>query len=126
MGSYTGVFKVRVVEHMLDKGLSLTEACSLFGVPNLNTIYRWRRDYEVHGSHFLLLERRGRKPPSMVGKKKKQAGTNLSPEVQQLAALQAEVEWLRAENDFLKKLDALIREKEAQDKQKKEQKPSKD
>lgn len=125
VGTYNGEFKIKVVEYMLDKGLSLTEACSLFGIPNPHTVNCWKKAYKVHGSHILLVDRRRSKGTEMEPKKK-QRKSNLSPEAEQLASLQAEVEWLRAENDFLKKLDALMQEKKARNKQRKEQKPSKD
>ena len=122
--SYSGKFRVMVVKQMLNKGLSLTETCSAFGIPNLSTVYRWLIIFKQQGSRGLLELKRGRKKSPMA-RKKKQSDTNLSPEAQKLAALQAEVEWLRAENDFLKKLDALTQEKEARNKQRKELKPSK-
>jgi transposase len=61
---------------------------------------------------------------SVMARKKKQIETEQTPEAKQLAKLQAEVAWLRAENDFLKKLEALTREEEALKKQKKARKPS--
>ncbi|WP_217607393.1 helix-turn-helix domain-containing protein [Chitinophaga sp. GbtcB8] len=122
VNKYSGQFRVRVIKYMLDKGLSLTETCSAFGIPNMATVYRWLTIFKQHGHQALLELQRGRKAISMA-RKKKQPDTNLTPEAQKLAALQAEVEWLRAENAFLKKLDALIQE-EAQNRLKKERKPS--
>lgn len=121
--TYSGKFRVQVVKHMLEKQLSLTETCSAFGIPNLSTVYRWQIIFKQQGSQALLELQRGRKKTPMA-RRKKQSDVNLTPEAQKLAALQAELEWLRAENAFLKKLDALIQEKEAQNKPKKGRKPS--
>lgn len=122
-GCYSGSFRVKVVKHMLEKQLSLTETCSVFGIPNLSTVYRWQIIFNQQGSQALLGLQRGRKK-SLMGRRKKQSDVQLSAEAQKLAAMQAELEWLRAENAFLKKLDALIREKEAQNKPKKGRRPS--
>lgn len=46
------------------------------------------------------------------------------PEARKFSALKAEVEWLRAENALLKKLDALIQEEETRTKRGIQQKPS--
>jgi transposase len=61
-------------------------------------------------------------PKKQKSTKKGASGTNSSAE--QLAALQKEVEYLRAENAFLKKLEALIQQQEAAKAQSKQQKPS--
>ncbi len=108
---------------MINKGLSLTDTCSAFNIPNLGTVHRWLTIYKEHGANVLLKIKQGRKKTTMP-RKKKQATTDLSPEAQQLEKLRAEVQFLRAENDFLKKLDALTREKEAQNQPKKKRRPS--
>lgn len=120
---YDGKFRTRVIQQMLNKGLSLMETCSLFGIPNLSTVYNWLTIYQREGNQGLLQLRRGRKKIIMA-RKKVQPNPHLTAEQQELAALKAENEWLRAENAFLKKLDALMKEEEAQNKKNKERKPS--
>ena len=60
--------------------------------------------------------------PKKKSTKKDASNTDLSAE--KLAALQKEVEYLRAENAFLKKLDALIQQEKVAQAQSKRQKPS--
>ena len=63
---------------------------------------RWERIYLEEGPEGLYIERRGRKS---TGRPKK-----LKPEVEE--DLIAEVQRLRAENAYLKKLRALVLEEE--------------
>lgn len=124
IGTYSGDFKVDVVQHMLNNRLSLMKTSILFGIPNISTVYSWLKIYEDKGISALMHESRGRKKLSM-GRKKQRIDTNLTTtEAQELAALKAEVEWLRAENALLKKLEALIQEEEARVQGGIQQKPS--
>jgi len=106
-GHYDGRFKVQVVQHMLKKGLSLMQTAVHFNIPNECVVGNWRRKYEQQGVTVLLQATRGRKKIAMA-KKGKQLNTIKpgTPEAR-LAALEKENEYLRAENAFLKKLEAL-------------------
>jgi transposase len=113
-GSYTGPFKVQVVRYLLAKGLSLPQTAAFFAIPNHVIVHRWLKIYECYGADGLLRSGRSRKKTLMPKKKdtaKKGSSTDQSAE--KLAALQKEVEYLRAENAFLKKLDALIQQEKA-------------
>lgn len=124
-GSYDGLFKIRVIRYMLKNRLSLIKAAAIFGIPQDDTVGRWLKIYERLGTSGLLVDGRGRKNSIMARKPK--SGTSVSAKTaeEQLAALQAENEYLKAENAFLKKLDALIQEEKAAKKQSRQQKPSK-
>jgi len=128
-GSYTSTFKLQVVKHVLKNKLSLVEAAVLFEIPKGYTILQWLKKYESCGEVGLLKQNRGRKKllmakkPDNSTKQRKKPGTFTES---QLAALQAENEYLRAENALLKKLDALIQEEKAAKLQNKQQRPSKD
>lgn len=125
-GKYSGFFKVEVIQHMLKNKLSLLRTTILFGIPNVSVVWKWRQIYERSGKEGLLKENRGRKKSLMAKKntpEKKAANNDSSAE--KMAALQKEVEYLRAENAFLKKLDALIQQEEAVAAKNKRQKPSK-
>lgn len=125
-GSYSGSFKVEVIHYMLKNNLSLVRTAALFGIPNISVVYNWRQIYERLGASGLLKEIRGRKKSLML-KKKKTTKKETSPtdmSAEKLAALQKEVEYLRAENAFLKKLDALIQQEKVAKAQSKRQKPS--
>lgn len=116
-GSYRGEFKLKVIQHMLDNDLTISEVAAIFGVPNDHTVGRWLKLYQQQGAGGLLnVKKRGRKPTMKTRKSKKNKDakdTVVSAAAKRLAALQAENEYLRAENEFLKKLDALIKEEEA-------------
>jgi transposase len=112
-GSYTGVFKLRVVRYFLKKGLSLNQTASFFEIPNESAIVRWLKRYESWGAAGLLKETRGRKRSPMTKKPEKKANPSADPAAEKLAELQKENEYLRAENAFLKKLSALVQQEEA-------------
>ncbi|MEZ2446469.1 transposase [Chitinophaga sp. RCC_12] len=120
---YTSKFRIKVVEEILNKDLSLMEASSIFGISSAATIYNWLCIYKREGRQGLLMMGSGQKKQPMKHKTS-QVEQNLTPEQQELAALKAENEWLRTENAYLKKLDALMKEEQAQNKKQKEQKPS--
>jgi len=125
-GSYSGVFKVEVIRYMLKNSLSLARTAAYFGIPSLSVIYDWWKIYESKGAPGLLPETRSRKKSLMPKKKKttKEKASNSDQSAEKLAALQKEVEYLRAENAFLKKLDALIQQEKAAKIPSKRQKPS--
>jgi transposase len=124
-GSYDGRFKLRVVRYMLKNRLSLVRTAALFAIPQDSAIDRWLKMYQQSGAAGLLRETRGRKKLLMIKKTKKKKNTSTEDAAaEKVAALQKEVEYLRAENAFLKKLDALIQQEKATKAQGRRQKPS--
>jgi len=111
-GSYDGPFKLRVVRYMLKNGLSLIRTAVIFGIPQDAVVGRWLKIYQQKGTAGLLKETRGRKKSVML-KKKKKTDSPSDPVAKKMEDLQREVEYLRAENAFLKKLDALIQQEKA-------------
>ena len=101
---YTGDFKQMVVETMRKEGLSYKEAERQFELPHKRAA-SWERIYLEEGPEGLYVERRGRNSHG-GGRPAKQ----LKPEVEE--DLIAEVQRLRAENAYLKKLRALVLEEE--------------
>ena len=106
---YTGEFKQEVVETMMREKLSYREADRLYGLPN-DRSRKWERIYLEEGPEGLYIERRGRSSKGGAPKK-------LKPEVEE--DLLAEVQRLRAENAYLKKLNALVAERVRQEKKQK-------
>ena len=92
-----------VVETMKKEHLSIYAAMQEFGINDQKIIERWGRIYLEEGPEGLAIERRGR---SSNGRPPKQ----LPKEVEE--DLLAEVQRLRAENDYLKNLQALVLEDE--------------
>lgn len=106
---YTPEFKRQVVETMREEGLSYREAERKYGLSN-DRVRFWERIYLEEGPEGFQMERRGRKS---AGRPPKQ----LKPEIEK--DLIAEVQRLRAENAYLKKLNALVLEEERQSKRRK-------
>ena len=100
---YTPEFKKLVVETMQKEKLSYRETARRFDVSSDTRIRDWERIYLAEGPEGLSIERRGR---SSKGRPPKQ----LSKEVEE--DLLAEVQRLRAENEYLKNLQALVLEDE--------------
>lgn len=107
---HTSEFKYKVVESYLKEGLSLRDCCSQFTIANESIVLSWVRKYELSGLDGLR-EQRGR--PKLM--KKDKAGKNSEP-LTRLEELEKENLYLKAENELLKKLQALAQVKEAQKK----------
>ena len=88
-----------VIETMKKEHLSIYAAMQEFGINDHKIIERWERIYLEEGPEGLAIERRGR---SSKGRPPKQVEEDLLAEVQRL----------RAENDYLKNLQALVLEDE--------------
>ena len=100
---YTPEFKKLVVETMQKERLSYRETARQFEISDDKCVAAWERIYLTEGAEGFAIERRGR---SSKGHSPKQ----LSKEVEE--DLLAEVQRLRAENDYLKNLQALVLEDE--------------
>ena len=105
---YTPEFKKLVIETMKEEKLSYSETERRFGVVR-SRITAWERIYLTEGPEGFTIERRGRgskgRPPKQLPK-----------EVEE--DLLAEVQRLRAENDYLKNLQALVLEDERRQRRK--------
>ena len=100
---YTPELKRMVVETMKKEHLSIYAAMQEFGISDHKIIERWERIYLEEGPEGLAIERRGR---SSKGRPPKQLPKQVEED------LLAEVQRLRAENDYLKNLQALVLEDE--------------
>ena len=105
---YTPEFKKMVVETMRAEQLGYNETERQFNLPH-NQAAVWERIYLEEGPEGFAIERRGRgsrgRPPKQLPK-----------EVEE--ALLAEVQRLRAENEYLKNLQALVLEDERRQRRK--------
>ncbi len=99
---YTAEFKKMVIETMIAEKLSYKEAARQFEVRGHSRIQGWERIYLEEGPEGFEVERRGRKSTGRPRKLPKETEEDLLAEVQRL----------RAEVDYLKKLQALVLEDE--------------
>ena len=100
---YTPEFKIKVVETMHREKLSYRETARQFDISN-SRVTAQERIYIEEGAEGLYAERRGRK------------STGRPPKIKKEEDLIAEVQRLRAENAYLKKLNALVAERVRQEK----------
>ena len=100
---YTPEFKKLVVEIMQKEKLSYRETARQFEVSSDTRIRDWERIYLTEGPEGLAIERRGRRGK---GRPAKQLPKDVEED------LLTEVQRLRAENDYLKNLQALVLEDE--------------
>ena len=104
---YTTEFKVEVIETMRREGLSHREAARQFKVRDKNRVAAWERIYLTEGAEGLAVERRGR--ASAASGVQKGRPPKLPKQVEE--DIITENQRLRAENDYLKKLHALVSER---------------
>ena len=97
-----------VIETMMEEKLSYSETARRFEINDHKQIMAWERIYLTEGPEGFAIERRGR---SSTGRPKK-----LPKEVEE--DLLSEVQRLRAENAYLKNLQALVLENERRQRRK--------
>jgi len=103
---YTQEFKIYAIEYRWQHDLSYRLAAAELEIPNKGILYQWEKRYLESGASGLLTTTRGR-PPKMP-KKPEKPKRELTREEQ----LEAEIAQLRMENAYLKKLNALVQERE--------------
>ena len=103
---YTAEFRLKVLKHMDEHGLSLSRTAALFNIPAVSTVLQWQRLYDAGGESALLSSKPGRSVMSQTKGKVDKAPKDMTQE-----ELLEEVLNLRAERDYLKKLEALIQQK---------------
>jgi len=106
---HTKEFKLKVVKAYIEKRLSLRECCMQFNIAAQCTVSSWAKKYEQLGLDGLIVQK-GR--PAIM-RKDKPVSKKAKP-LTRLEELEKENLYLRAEIDFLKKLDALTLEKQTQ------------
>lgn len=114
---YSPEFKIEVVETKLNEKLSLNETAKRFNLfktvngyqyPYGEMICKWEKIYLEEGKEGFYIERRGR------GSKGKGRKPNLDPKVEE--DLIAKCQRLEMENEYLKKLSALVSAREQKEK----------
>jgi transposase len=107
-GRYGAEFKLSVLQDMWDNALSQTQAAAKYNIGNPTSIGIWARRYESGGFEALSRPSR-RKTQEMPAPTSKPEP--LRDEEKPREQLLAELEYLRMENAFLKKLEALVQAK---------------
>jgi transposase len=107
---YSADFKLTVLRRLWRDELSYGRAAVLFDIRNASHLRRWEQQYHAGGKDALASRPRGR-PPVMSPKPFKPSAPSTPDEQRTRDELLKELEYLRAENAYLKKLDALIQAK---------------
>lgn len=110
---YTGEFRVNVVKYMHNNHLSLKETSVKFNLGCSAVIAKWERIYYEKGPQALYEEHRGRKK-NMSSKQSK-----TKKDINNTENLLEEIQHLRMENEYLKKLNALVQERIKRENEKK-------
>ena len=103
---YDVSFKLKVIQTIEKELLSLRQACIRFNIPSNSTIVNWKSVFETEGILGLSNKPKGR-PPKMKPPIKRKARKSSKPLTREQELLE-ELEYLRAENALLKKLQALV------------------
>jgi transposase len=104
---YDAPFKLKVLQLMQARTLSCREAAAVFDIRNPTVIGRWKRQYDWRGIQAIEPRPRGR--PVKQPKPSAPPDPSSSDETRTKEELLKELNYLRMENAYLKKLDALIR-----------------
>jgi transposase len=105
-------YKHTVLRTIEQERLSLREACARFNIASGSLIIKWRKAYESEGQTGLIAKPKGR-PPKMKQPIKRKVKAPARPLTREEELLK-ENEYLRAENELLKKLQALVQTRKKQ------------
>ena len=111
---FSGEFKLKVLNYQQEHHLSDLQTALIFGITNHGTICACRKKYITGGTEALFQKqgRRSKMPKkSLIPNKPREEWTK-----------DEELAYLRMENDFLKKLTALIQEDKQREKDSKNKK----
>ncbi|EJR26358.1 hypothetical protein IIG_05400 [Bacillus cereus VD048] len=107
--TYSAQYKLDVLNYMIKNGTSPNETAVIFNISSPGFIRKWRIQLQQKGVAALKSKKKGCQSMTKDNQKSinKQTQTEESVEV-----LQAELERLRMENAYQKKLNALVQNKE--------------
>ena len=111
---FSGEFKLKVLNYQQEHHLSDLQTALIFGITNQGTICAWRKKYITGGTEALFQKqgRRSKMPKkSLIPNKPREEWTK-----------DEELAYLRMENEYLKKLTALIQEDKQREKDSKKKK----
>ena len=111
---FSGDFKLKVLNYQQEHNLSDQSTALIFGITNKATISAWRKKYITGGTEALFQKqgRRSKMPKkSLIPNKPREEWTK-----------DEELAYLRMENEYLKKLTALIQEDKQREKDSKNKK----
>lgn len=114
---YSAEFKLSVLSYIWDNAVSHRQTAAHFNIRNPGILSQWERLYLDGGLDALQPRRRGR--TKLMSAPVTKPVSDQGDEQARHDALLKEVNYLRAENAYLKKLQALVQSKQKQAQEKK-------
>ncbi|WP_188457025.1 IS3 family transposase, partial [Virgibacillus oceani] len=102
--NYSPAFKLKVLQFIEENGYSIREASAFFHIPDFSMVRRWKKKWEKGGIDALEVKRKGHL--DMTDHKKENKMKERSNK-DSIKTMQKELEHLRMENEYLKKLNGL-------------------
>jgi transposase len=103
---FTIEFKLSVLKRMKDEKLSQRQAAALFNIRKFDAIGEWESQYAKNGVNGLLRKNKAVKKMKKTSKKSIDTKSLVSQQIHE--QLLKEIDALRMENAYLKKLEALV------------------
>lgn len=108
---YSSEFKTSVLNWMKQQGASYPETALHFDISAPSTVWQWAKAFERKGADGLVTRQERRNSMTKHKNPKASSKPALKGDEKDLRQLKTENDLLRIENAFLKKLDALARQK---------------
>ena len=111
---YSKDFKLQIIDRILVNHESINSVAIDIGLTSSGILDNWLSKFKKNG-YNVVEKKKGRKPKSMTKLKKNDKTLSEKEKIKQL---EEENLYLKAENEYLKKLRALVLERELKDKKK--------
>ncbi|WP_425514984.1 IS3 family transposase [Cytobacillus gottheilii] len=102
--NYPSAFKMRVIQFITEKNYSIREASAIFHLPDPSMLRKWKKKWETVGVGAIEPKEKGLSIMTSNQRKNKDKSNSQNPSVEELIE---ELEYLRMENAYLKKLKGL-------------------
>ena len=112
--TYSKEFKLQIINRILIGHESINSVALDIGLGSSSILRNWLSKFKENG-YNVIEKKKGRKPKSMTKPKK---NNKTFSEKEKLKQLEDEILYLKAENEYLKKLRALVQERELKEKKK--------
>jgi len=111
---YSKDFKLQTINRILINNESVNSVAIDIGLASDGILHNWLSKFKENG-YNVVEKKKGRKPKSMTKPKKNDKTLSEKEKIKQL---EDEILYLKAENEYLKKLGALVQERELKEKKK--------
>ncbi|MCM3218182.1 IS3 family transposase [Niallia taxi] len=105
--NYPLAFKLKVIQFIEEKQFSIREASAIFHIPDCSMVRKWKKKWDNGGFDALKPKEKG--IPCMTSHKKKNVDKNILDKDTEgsVEEMQKELEFLRMENAYFKKVESL-------------------